>query len=318
MPSILVPLDGSALAEQVLAYVRYLATILAAQVQLLRVVSDADKQALLAHEDVLLARGRGPALSLQTRERRAWQRLTAQAENYLAMQAAQLSVTGLAVTANVCTGCSAETIVRMAAERGSDLIALATHGYSGVTRWVLGSVADKVIQAATVPVLLIRGAAPPEYRIRRLLVPLDGPTIARQALPCATDLAKRCHADVVLLQAIPPTVDAYPYVPLPAGVRELLHVQALHELREVAHDLHQHGLTATPLVAEGYPAEVIAETAALQQVDLIVMATHGYSGIKHWALGSVADKVTHAATTPLVLNRAQPNEDEPNMPKPER
>jgi nucleotide-binding universal stress UspA family protein len=304
MPSTLVPLDGSALAEQVLPYVRYLATTLTAQVQLLRVVSDTDKEALLAHEDVLLARGRGPPLSLHARVPRAWGRLTTHAENYLAAQAAQLGATGLMVTAKVCTGCPAETIVQMAAERRSDLIVMATHGYSGVTRWMLGSVADKVVQAAMVPVLLVRGPAPSEYRIRRLIVPLDGPTIARQALPFAIDLAQRCHAEVDLLQAIPPTIEAYPYVVLPASVRELLHRQALHELREMAGDLQQHGLTATPLV-EGYAAEVIVETAAQRHVNLIVMAAHGYSGIKRWSLGSVADKVAHAATTPLVLIRAQ-------------
>jgi nucleotide-binding universal stress UspA family protein len=142
------------------------------------------------------------------------------------------------------------------------------------------------------------------------MVPLDGPTISRQALPCAIDLAKRCHADVDLLQAIPPTIDAYPYIQLPASVRELLRMQALHELREVADDLRRHGLTATPLVVEGYAAEVIVETAAQRHVDLIVMVTHGYSGIKRWALGSVADKVAHAAMAPLVLIRLGPNEDE--------
>jgi nucleotide-binding universal stress UspA family protein len=137
------------------------------------------------------------------------------------------------------------------------------------------------------------------------MVPLDGPTIARQALPFAIDLAQRCHAEIVLFQAIPPTIGTYPYVVLPAGVRELLHTQALRELGELADDLRQRGLTATPLVTGGVAAEVIVETAVQQQVDLIVMATHGYSGIKRWALGSVADKVVQATTTPLVLVRAQ-------------
>ncbi|HET9222672.1 MAG TPA: universal stress protein [Roseiflexaceae bacterium] len=317
MSSILVPLDGSALAGQVLPHARYLATILAAQIQLLRVVSDADKEALLAHEDVLLARGRGPALTRQARERRAWQQLTTHAESYLAEQAAQLNAIGMAVAAEVRTGYPAEMIVHFAAERRSDLIVMATHGYSGVTRWLLGSVADKVVQAAMVPVLLVRGTPPPEYRIRRLLVPLDGSPLACLALPFAIDLAQRVHAEIVLLQAIPPTIGTYPYVVLPAGVRELLHMQALHELQEVADDLHQRGLTATPLVTGGEPAEVVVETTAQQQVDLIVMATHGYSGIKRWALGSVADKVMHAAKTPLLLIRAQTNMNAPDALEPE-
>jgi nucleotide-binding universal stress UspA family protein len=317
MSSILVPLDGSALAEQVLPYVRYLATIRNAQIQLLRVFSDADKEALLAHEDVLLAHGRGRALTLHTRERRAWQRLTIHAESYLAAQATQLSAVGLAVAAKVCTGHPAETIVQTAAECGSDLIVMATHGYSGVTRWMLGSVADKVSQATTVPVLLVRIPAPPQYRIRRLLVPLDGSALACQALPFAIELAQRCHAEIVLLQAIPPTIGTYPYVVLPAGVREMLHMQAVRELQEVADDLQQRSLTARSLVMGGEPAEVIVETAVQRQVDLIVMATHGYSGIKRWALGSVADKVAHAAVTPLALIRAQTNVDKPDALGPE-
>jgi nucleotide-binding universal stress UspA family protein len=317
MSSILVPLDGSALAEQVLPYVQYLATIRDAQIQLLRSVSDADKEALLAHEDVLLARGRGPALTRQARERRAWQRLTTRAESYLAAQATQLSAVGLAVAAKVCTGHPAEMIIQMAVERCSDLIVMATHGYSGVTRWMLGSVANKVVQAASVPILLVRGTAPPEYRVRRLLVPLDGSALAYQALPFAIELARRCHAEIMLLQAIPPTIGTYPYVVLPAGVREMLHMQAVRELREVADDLQQRGLTATPLVTGGEPAEVIVETAAQRHVDLIVMATHGYSGIRRWALGSVADKVMHAARTPLVMIRAKANPDKSDALEPE-
>ena len=312
MSAILVPLDGSASAEQARPSVRYLATIRPIQLQLLRVVSDADKEALRSDEDELLARGRGPALSLRARERRAWQRLTTHAESYLADQAAQLSATGLAVAADVCTGHPADTIVQMAAERHSDLIVMATHGYHGVRRWLLGSVADKVIQAATVPVLLVRGAAPAQYRIRRLLVPLDGSALACQALPWTVELAQRAHAQIVLIQVIPPTIDVFPYVPLPASVRELLEMQALRELREVVDDLKERGLAATPLVIAGNAAEVIVETAAQQQIDLIVMATHGYSGIKRWALGSVADKVAHAAATPLLLIRAQSRADDPD------
>jgi nucleotide-binding universal stress UspA family protein len=97
----------------------------------------------------------------------------------------------------------------------------------------------------------------------------------------------------------------------------MLHLQAVRELREVADDLQQRGLIATPLVTGGEPAEVIVETAVQQHVDLIVMATHGYSGIKRWALGSVADKVAHAARTPLVLIRAQANPDTSDALEPE-
>ena len=308
MAAILVPLDGSALAERVLPYVRSLVTIQSGSIRLLRVVSAADTQALLAHEDVLLAHKRGPELALHTRELRAWKQLISQAERYLAARAAELCPAGLAVTSEVRIGHPAETIVQVAAERGSDLIALATHGYSGVTRWMLGSVADKVVQAADIPVLLVREAAPAEYRLRRILVPLDGSPLAAQALPHAIGLAKHAQAEIVLLQVVAPTIDAFPRIPLPPGVRDLLHEQVLRELRDLATASLQHGVAVTPLVLDGAPAQVIIETAEEQHADLIVMARHGFSGIRRWAVGSVADKVAHAATTPLLLVRAQPGE----------
>ena len=305
MSSILVPLDGSALAESVLPYVQQIAPVLSAGVQLLRVVSEAEKEVLLAHEDVLLAGGT-PALSHRDREHEAWQTLIEHADRYLATQASRLRQAGLAVEVAAPIGHPAETIVDVAAERHSALIALATHGYGGLKRWMLGSVADKVVHAASAPVLVVRGAAAPrQQRIERVLVPLDGSALARQALPFAIDLAARAHAQIVLLEAIPPTIEAYPYVPLPTSIRDLLHEQALRELRGVAERLRQQDLPATWMVRDGNAAEAIVDTAARQRIDLLVMATHGYSGIRRWALGSVADKVLHASPAPLVLIRAR-------------
>jgi nucleotide-binding universal stress UspA family protein len=306
MQTMLVPLDGSALAERILPYVQLLAPLLSARVLLLRVISEGDKQGILAHEDVRLAPERGPAPALPAREWHAWQQLRTQAESYVAARVAQLRAAGLAAEGEVCAGTPAESILGVAAQRQISLIALATHGYGGVTRWALGSVADKVVHAATVPVLVVRGTAEAAHReaIKRLLVPLDGSDLARQALPIAIELAQRTQAEMILLQAIPPVVEAYPYTPLPMSIRIPLHEQAHKELGALADQLRRQGIPTTPLVVEGYAAEVIVDLAEQRSVDLIVMATHGYTGIKRWALGSVASKVLRAAPTPLLLVRA--------------
>jgi nucleotide-binding universal stress UspA family protein len=83
-----------------------------------------------------------------------------------------------------------------------------------------------------------------------------------------------------------------------------LRVLAGQHLEQQAALLRDRGLPVVTRVASGHAAEAIIDVAAQQSVDLIVMASHGYSGIKRWALGSVTDKVLHAATTPLLLVRA--------------
>ena len=79
------------------------------------------------------------------------------------------------------------------------------------------------------------------------------------------------------------------------------------ELGGLAAEFSAQGVTVSSLAQSGFPADLIVDTADERQADLIVMATHGYSGIKRWALGSVADKVLHATKTPLVLVRARNN-----------
>jgi nucleotide-binding universal stress UspA family protein len=144
-----------------------------------------------------------------------------------------------------------------------------------------------------------------------ILVPLDGSELAEQALPLATEPAIGAHAEVTLLQAVSPTIEAFPgFPPLGRPVTELgevptvMRAQAAKELGERAEELREQEVPVTTVVANGHAAEVIVDEAKQRHADLIVMATHGYSGIRRWALGSVADKVLHAAATPVVLVHA--------------
>jgi nucleotide-binding universal stress UspA family protein len=310
MKTMLVPLDGSAVAEQVMPAVRQLAPILAARVHLLVVITNEQKQHLIAH---FAAAPPGTAGQYETDwhwERRAQTQLDHAAEAYLCGQAQALRAAGLDVTFEVTSGAPADRIVDIAASEPQALIAMATHGYSGLRRWTLGSVADKVVQATQTPVLLMRAVAEVDQpaagaqSLQRILVPLDGSALAEQALPLAIELATAAHAGLVLLQAVPELLPMHrpsPTIDFPA----LGHAQALQHLHGVAERWHLQELAVLPVVTSGQPAQEIVEAAANEHADLTVMATHGYSGVRRWALGSVADKVLHSATTPLLLVRAQ-------------
>ncbi|HEU5099135.1 MAG TPA: universal stress protein, partial [Roseiflexaceae bacterium] len=176
MKTILVPLDGSALAEQILPTVSMLASTLRANVHLLRVIADDQGEQIVTEMNARAFPSVGPLTVQLQREQRAWDFLMQGAESYLAGLATQLREAGIHVQSEVRPGIAAEQIVAVAASVPAALIAMATHGYSGLRRWTLGSVADKVVQAATVPVLVVRGVAEPRPApaLDRILVPLDG------------------------------------------------------------------------------------------------------------------------------------------------
>jgi nucleotide-binding universal stress UspA family protein len=305
MKTILVPLDGSALAEQILPSVSMLAAILKANVHLLRVIADEQGEQIVAEMNARTFPAVGPLTMQLQREQRAWDILMQGAQNYLVGVATQLREAGVAVQTEARPGIAAEQIIAVAANAPATLIAMATHGYSGLRRWALGSVTDKVVHAATCPVLIVRGAAETPAAapaLKRILVPLDGSDLARQVLPIAVDLACAAAAEITLLHVVDPVPEADPRGHA-HGQTAAQQTAATRELADLAEQLSQH-VAVMPLVEVGYPAEVIVDSAREHQADLIAMATHGYTGPRRWALGSVADKVLHATSTPLLLVRA--------------
>ena len=318
MKTILVPLDGSAVAEQVLPFVRRLAPILTARVHLLMVITDAQKQHLIAHFAAAPAGVVGQYETDWHWERRASMQLAHAAEAYLTEQAQALRIAGLEVTFEVTSGAPAERIVDIATNEPQALIAMVTHGYSGLRRWTLGSVADKVVQATRTPLFLVRAMEPPTspQSLQRILIPLDGSLLAEQALPLAIELAVGAQAELLLFHAIRPfgtpipgllpAHRAPPAIDFPAPG----HAQALQHVHGVAERWHACEIAILPMVVSGEPAQEIVDTAANEHADLIVMATHGSSGVRRWVLGSIADKVLHTSATPLLLVRAQSQERE--------
>jgi nucleotide-binding universal stress UspA family protein len=296
----LLPLDGSELAEVALFYTKGVAGRLGIEVILLHVAGKGEAESLPLHR----------AYIDQTSER--LKREMAEVQGKTGGQPVM-------VKGEVAVGYPAEEILRYAGEKEVDLILMTTHGRSGVRRWVMGSVADKVLRSAAVPVLLIRAGMPKDaayetWSSPKMLVPLDGSELAELVLPHVEALASSQGgegAEVVLVGICEPLV--MPPVTTPetsvnwgtAADDYMARSKKSTEgyLSKVQRGLTDAGLKVSLEVLEGDPATEIIDYASKRQVNLIVMATHGRSGIGRWAYGSVAQTVLHGGSSPILLVR---------------
>jgi nucleotide-binding universal stress UspA family protein len=309
---ILVPLDGSALAETVVPHAEALARLMDRTLLLLHVVTPAE----ISQTRVWIA-------TVPADLRREWEETRlSQIHTYLAAVATRLQAEGLHVRTEVLMDHDPAAAIVGRAERDPavTLIAMATHGRSGLSRWMLGSVAAKVLQAAPKPLLLLRarqGAEMdvPEAGYRMIVVPLDGSAFAEQALEHAQVLAAASNADLVLVAAVPAVDDSglaeagvVPYWMEAACQAE--HERVDHYLTHLAKRLALAGLRVHTRLVTGPPAEVILRAGAAEYADLIVMTTHGRSGLPRLWLGSVAAKVAQGAEVPLLLVRARVEQED--------
>lgn len=282
--TILVPLDGSELAERALPYAEVLARASRCRILLLRVVP-------ATH--VIL----GDPMTDQAKAVR-------EAESYLADVVARLKTPQIIESA-VFIGDPADSIVEEVGLRNVDLIVMSTHGRSGLGRWVYGSVADQVMRRAMVPVLLIPASCRAEWwshRPSRVLVPLDGSDLATTALPMASKLVSWLGGELFLLRVIVPTTPVYADGAPHTGIdRESERDVARQYLEEVAAGLREGGQNVKLVDAYGPAPAMIAATAADQQVDLIAMSTHGRGGITRLLMGSVATGVVQQASVPVLI-----------------
>ncbi len=295
----LLPLDGSELAEESLSYAKGIAARLGLEVILLHVAGkgQADSPMHRAYLD-----------QVAERLRRGLADLPAAAGGRRAT-----------VKGEVVAGYASDEILRCAGDMEVDLILMATHGRSGVRRWVMGSVADKVLRSAAQPVLLIRAGMPRDaaydtWSAPKILVPLDGSELAEMVLPHVGFLAAREHgvaAEIVLIGiceplVLPPVTTPETTVNWGAVAEEYLakcRKSTERYLGGVQKGLADAGLKASVEILEDDPSTAIIDYAARRQVNLIFMATHGRSGIGRWAYGSVAQKVLHGASSPILLVR---------------
>jgi len=290
----LIPLDGSETAEKVLPYARALAANLNIPVELLGVIE-------ISHY-TSGERARYLDIFVENAIRRN--------QDYLKRVADTFPSGSVATTVE--GGVPAETIITKAAEDSGTLIVMATHGRSGLPRWLLGSVAEKVLRGAINPALLIRAiediTAEGQVTPARIIVPLDGSELAERVLPTVLELAKALKLKVVLLRAY--GVKAIMY-----GEGDFLHdsnevdaelkKEATSYLERWVEQLKSEGLVdVLSIVSDGEAAEIIIELAKGAPNSLIAMCTHGRSGVKRWLLGSVAEKVVRHAGDPVLVIRA--------------
>ncbi|MDY6916864.1 MAG: universal stress protein [Chloroflexota bacterium] len=300
----LVPLDGSELAEVVFIYAKELAGRLNLDVTFLHVCSPDERELVPMHQAYV---------------ERVAERVKQESDDVKQKAGGEAGAEAIEARGELAVGYPAEEIIRFADENGIDLILMATHGRSGLGRWALGSVADKVLRASKVPVWLVRAGVSEElvfdkWPQQTILVPLDGSEVAESVLPHVEALAKQRGAervDVVLLRVCEPPIIPLDYgEAIPIGWERQVEQQtarcqevATQYVASVQKRLQDAGLKAQGQVLVGRPADVIVDYTNSNPFNLVAMATHGRSGIGRWAYGSVAEKVISGVSCPTFMFR---------------
>jgi nucleotide-binding universal stress UspA family protein len=305
---LLVLLDGSQLAEVVLPYARELAGRLDMDVVLLHVYPPTRQEFAPMYK--------------------AYLDRTAETIKTQATQLQKSFGQGVArpveVSSELIMGYHADAILHYADENAIGLILMANHGRSGVSRWTMGGVADKILRAARVPVWLVHVGVDStivpydQWPYRTILVPLSGSEVSASVIPHALALAKQKGVtnNVVLMQVCEPPVAPSYYSPELTGVplnwgqfieQEMTRSKetAQRYLAGEEKRFKDAGIPVTSLVLTGKPAEEIITYGNKNPFTVFVMATHGRSGLSRLVYGSVAESVLFGITNPIVLVRPQ-------------
>ena len=293
---ILVPLDGSDLAEIALPYAEEIAVSMGAQITLIHVAESADDE----HEHM---------------HRAYIDKMVEITKQNIKKHYEIRSIKSIKVDSVYVAGYSAEQIVDYAEERKIGLIVMATHGQSGIRRWIVGSVAAKVVSATEQPILLIRAnvitpARRKKQIFKKVLVPLDGSKESEAIMPYIGELASIVKTEVVLFHVVAP-VQFFYSIPGEASNQSLspddinkIVAKRKDYLDTLGAGLKEKGIKASSRVIVGEPAKDIIRIADEIHADFVAMSTHGRSGIDRWTLGSTADKVLHGGNTPIMLVRS--------------
>ena len=278
---ILVPLDGSELAEQAIPYVERIAKKLHSEVILITVCLPDDP-------------------------------LERALKEYIERRAEKIRSLGIKTRLVCIEGEPAASIIDFAGKNDVNLIVISTHGRTGVSHWPLGSITNKVVQKSHIPVLLVRsshpGKANADKELRKILVALDGSHFSEAIIPYVEKLAKGMGSTVTLLRVIEPVK-----LPQLAAYRERekfekeymakLEREAERYLDKKKAALTGKGIKTNAAMLEGKPDETIFQYAEDKSANLIALTTHGFSGITKWAYGSVASRIIEGSPKPVLLVR---------------
>lgn len=312
---VIVPLDGSELSERSLPYARLIAGALSLPIELVEAFD-------------ILSPAMHTAGAVFATERML-EEAQAQSSHYLGRVRADLLGMGFAATATTLPGPPAQAIVDWVGDDLDALVVMSTHGRGGIARWALGSVADKVLHLIPNPVLLVRGdagKAAAAIEPKTVMAPLDGSTLSELSLEHAATMAAALRSRIVLLR-INPDAELYRQYLSPAArgadadaeaesdwasIEELTRADAddarmslERAAQRLANECGFSGNVALRLVESRNVAEAITDAAASEQA-MLVMTTHGRSGLNRLVLGSVTDRVVRHSDVPaLVVRRAE-------------
>jgi nucleotide-binding universal stress UspA family protein len=291
---ILVPLDGSVLAEGCLPHLVAIARAGCRKVTLLRVL-DSD------HDGISSSRPVDPF---------DWQLRKAEAETYLRQVAERLAQAGLPVDIELREGRAAETVIVEAQEKGADLILLSSHGQSGLSGWNVSGAVQKILMRARTSIMIVRAYRPCTADLngltyKNILLPLDGTPRAESVFPVATALARANDAVILAVHVVhepelprrtPPGQED---LALAAQLTERNRAEAAEYLDSLNTQLD--GKIETRLLVEGSVVTALQRLAEDENVDLVVLSAHGYSGDTRVPYGSVVISFIVYGTSPLLV-----------------
>jgi nucleotide-binding universal stress UspA family protein len=284
---ILVPLDGSDLAELALPYAQELAVAFNSELILLH-VSEPDEEEYLHMHQLYLEKIAGQTKKLVKR-----------------------------VTPALISGKPFEEIVKYTEKNDIRLIVMASHGHSGLIPWAKEGIADRVIDATGVPLLLIketkrRRKSQEKRLISRILLPLDGSEAGEAAITRAKELKSRLEAEVILLNVVPEgshirTIGGLDYILYPEAEVETFKAGAREYLDKVYKRLQRgKGELKIEIRTAGDVDKEILDYARKKKVSLIAIASHGHSGMTKWVFGSTAQRVIEDSPIPVLVVKSAP------------
>ncbi len=304
---ILVPLDGSLLAECVLPHAVAIARAFDAKITLLRVL---DK--------------RQGAESAQLFDLLNWQIAKTDAKLYLEKISARLKEFGVQTQEVVLEGLVAESISEFAQSQRMKLIVLSSHGHTGLSQWGISSTTQKIIFSAPTSVVLVRAHLPvtgeltlKEKPYRQVMVPLDGSWRAENVLPTVT-LLSRFHQSKIHIVHVVKAPEMARHMPLVREDLELSNRIVARNREEAVRYLDQmrtHSPLAetdlkTHLLTSDNAAAALHEIVEREHVDLVALSAHGYSGNNQWPYGSMVNNFILYSKVPLLIVQDLPAKEE--------
>jgi nucleotide-binding universal stress UspA family protein len=298
---ILVPLDGSSFAECALPHAMGVGHALGARVTLLRVAERSGDPAIRRAVDPV-----------------EWSVYLAEARAYLDEVVDRLRASDVQAEGELLEGDPAQRIIDFATGQKVGLIVISTHGQSGLSAWNLSSVVQKVIVKAPAPVIIVRaylcgGSELTPVLYRRVLVPLDGSRRAEYVLQMAATLA-RVHGSALVLSQVAPQPEVPRTRPLTAEETDLL--ERLAVLNREAAEIYLENVggrlpfnVERRVLVSDDAAAALHTLVQTEDIDLVLLCAHGYTGVSRWPYGSLALNFIAYGATPLLIVQDIPPEE---------